>query len=69
MESFFREFVGILESVLKESPQKRILFLARYQGGDEEIVIGVIKLNDFLGMLNSKNVFFNVCYIIEMDSE
>ena len=53
---------------LINSPQKRILFQTRYQGGEQEIIIGVIKINKFLEMLKSKKIFFNVCYIVESDS-
>lgn len=66
-EAYRREFIEILQYLLENSPQKRILFQTRYQGGDREIIVGVIKINKFLEMLKSKNVFFNVCYIIESE--
>ena len=66
-EQYIREFIAIVQYVLEKSPQKRILFQTRYQGGEQEIIVGVIKFKDFLEMLKSKKIFFNVCYIIESD--
>ena len=60
-ESFIREFIEIIKCLLENSPQKRILFQTRYQGGDQEIIVGVIKMENFLEMLKGKKVFFNVC--------
>ena len=66
-EIYAQEFIKILQYILDNAPQKRILFQTRYQGGDKEIIVGVIKWSQFLDMLNSKKVFFNVCYIVEED--
>ncbi len=66
-EPFVQDFIRILHYVLANSPQKRILFQTRYQGGEKEIIIGVIKIKKFLEMLMHKKIFFNVCYIIESD--
>ncbi|MBQ2802852.1 MAG: hypothetical protein IJF07_03030 [Lachnospiraceae bacterium] len=66
-EPFIQEFIEILQYLLENSPQKRILFQTRYQGGEQEIIVGVIKMKKFLEMLKSKKVLFNVCYIVESD--
>ena len=66
-EAFEQEFVEILQYLLENSPQKRFLFQTRYQGGNQEIIVGVIKMKKFLEMLNNKEIFFNVCYIVESD--
>jgi len=61
------EFVDTVYYILENAPQKRILFQTRYQGGDEEVVLGVIKISKFMDMLFKKQIFFNVCYILEAD--
>lgn len=66
-EKYFEDFKNVLTNLLKSSPQNRILFQTRYQGGDTEIVLGVIKLNKFLFMLSKRQISFNVCYIVEAD--
>ncbi|MBD5465859.1 MAG: hypothetical protein HDR22_08595 [Lachnospiraceae bacterium] len=63
-ENVYKEFISILKYLLENAPQKKILFQTRYQGGDEEIVFGVIRLSHFIDMLNKNQVLFNVCYII-----
>ena len=64
---FYDEFVDIIYYLLESAPQKKILFQTRYQGGDEEVVLGVVKMKRFLDMLSQKQILFNICYIIEMD--
>jgi len=66
-EPFMQEFIVILQYLLENSPQKRILFQTRYQGGDQEMIVGVIKMKNFMEMLKKEKIFFNVCYIIECD--
>lgn len=66
-ESYVQDFKKIIQYLLENSPQKRILFQTRYQGEDKEIIVGVIKWKVFLEMLERKEVFFNVCYIVERD--
>ena len=66
-DKFYDEFVNIVCYLLESAPHKRILFQTRYQGGDEEVVLGVVKIKHFLDMLSNKQILFNVCYIIEMD--
>lgn len=59
-----KEMRTILQFFINESPVKTLLFLARYQGGNQEIVQGVISFNDFFDLLESGKVLFNICYII-----
>lgn len=66
-EQFVSEFIQIVQYILENAPQKRILFQTRYQGGDKEIIVGVLKMKHFLKMLRSKEILFNVCYIVESD--
>lgn len=60
-----KELVKILEQMIQMSPIKTIMFMTRYQGGDTEIVCGVISLKDFLDSLKEGKILFNVCYIIQ----
>lgn len=66
-ENVYEDFVKIIHFLIDNAPQKRILFQTRYQCKDCEIVFGVIKFKKFFEMLNLKQIFFNVCYIIECD--
>lgn len=66
-ENVYEDFVKIIHFLIDNAPQKRILFQTRYQCKDCEIVFGVIKIKKFFEMLNLKQIFFNVCYIIECD--
>lgn len=65
--NFYEDIVDIIETIIDASPQKRILLQTRYQGGDNEVILGVIKISKFKDMLLKKQTFFNVCYIIEKD--
>ncbi|SEU03411.1 hypothetical protein [Lacrimispora sphenoides] len=66
-ETYYKDFVKLVKFLIENAPNKRILFQTRYQGGDKELVIGVIKWTEFLTMLAQKQIFFNICYIIEED--
>jgi hypothetical protein len=66
-EIYYREFVKLVKFLIENAPNKKILFQTRYQGGDKELIIGVIKWSEFLTMLDQKQIFFNICYIIEDD--
>ena len=66
-EPYVQDFEKKIQYLLENSPQKRILFQTRYQGEDKEVIIGVIKLKQFFEMIKSKEIFFNVCYIVESD--
>ena len=66
-ENVYEDFIKIIQFLLDNAPQKRILFQTRYQCQDCEIVFGVIKFRKFIDMFNLRQVLFNVCYIIEYD--
>ena len=52
--------------LLTTAPDKRIMFHTRYEGGDREVILGVVKWKDFVKMLREQKVYFNICYIIEL---
>ena len=58
------DFVKIIKQMIEQSPIKTILLLARMQGGDDEIVCGVLSFKNFLDFLDEGKILFNVCYII-----
>lgn len=64
----FREQIDELEKILSflldSSPQKQIMFHTRYQGGDTEIICGVIDKMRFFERLERQELYFNVCYIV-----
>lgn len=66
-KEYLEEFEEILEFLIKQSPTKTLMFLARYQGGDYEIIQGTLSLSNFIQHLKSKKILFNVCYIITND--
>ncbi|ANA83007.1 hypothetical protein C7121_18145 [Paenibacillus glucanolyticus] len=61
---FKMDFERILSFFIEQSPSKTIMFLARYQGGDCEIIQGNLSIHDFINQLNLKNILFNVSYLI-----
>jgi hypothetical protein len=58
------DFEKIIKFLIQESPVKTIMFLARYQGGEKEIVCGVIKYFEFKKLIDERKILFNICYII-----
>lgn len=66
-QDLYNEIVDIIQHILDSTPQKKILFQTRYQGGDEEVILGVIKMSKFKDMLMQKQILFNACYILEGD--
>ncbi|WP_053956043.1 hypothetical protein [Inediibacterium massiliense] len=64
-DMFGEEFKKILKEMIEMSPSKTILFMARYQGGDTEIIQGVVPLNHFLISIEKNEILFNVCYIVK----
>ena len=63
-EKYRHDFEKILSFLIQESPSKSIMFLARYQGGETEIICGVMKYLEFKKLLDERKILFNVCYII-----
>lgn len=64
-DEYFEEVKNILYYLADKSPLRKIMFLARMQGTDEEIVCGTINLDKFIDMIIKKQVLFNVCYILK----
>lgn len=58
------EFDNIIKFLIQQSPNNMIMFMARYQGGEKEIINGVLKREEFAKLLNQSMILFNVCYII-----
>ena len=65
-EEFFSDFLKLVHFLLTTAPDKRILFHTRYQGGEREVILGVVKWENFVKMLKKRAVYFNICYIIEL---
>jgi len=63
-DEYKRDLEIIIEFLIQQSPNSIIMFLARYQGGEKEIVHGVLKREEFTKLLNQSKILFNVCYII-----
>ena len=63
-KDYIKDFKEIVECLINDSPQKKILFLARYQCPDDEVMCEPIMLEDFYLYLKEKNILFNVCYTI-----
>jgi hypothetical protein len=59
-----QELCTLIREFIQKSPIKTIIFLARYQGEDIEIVYGVISVNEFIEMLCKRKLTFNVSYIV-----
>ena len=65
VEGMEEELRRVLQKMISESPTNTILFMSRYQGGEKEVVCGVITLNEFFTLLHQGKILFNVCYIIQ----
>lgn len=65
-EEFLSDFLKMVHFLLTTAPDKRIMFHTRYEGGDREVILGVVKWKDFVKMLREQKVYFNICYIIEL---
>lgn len=58
------DFKKTIETLIKESPHRTIYLMARMQGGEKEVVCGVLSPDDFWKLHDNKKIFFNACYII-----
>lgn len=63
-EEYRRDFEKIIKYLIKQSPTKTVMFLACYQGGEHEIVCGILRCKEFIKLLNQSKILFNICYII-----
>ena len=63
-DEYKKDFGNIIDFLIQQSPNRIIMFLARYQGGEKEIVYGVLKREKFMKLLSQSEILFNVCYVI-----
>ncbi len=63
-EKYIKDLERIIKILIAGSPCKTIMFLARYQGLETEIITGVLDIDKFFGMLVKQEILFNICYII-----
>lgn len=63
-DEYKKEFDNIIKFLIQQSPNNMIMFMARYQGGERQIVHGVLKRGEFTKLLSQSKILFNVCYII-----
>lgn len=63
-DEVYCDFVNTLAFLLETSPNGFIMFQTRYQGGDRDVILGTIPLDQFLSMLKKREIMFNTCYII-----
>lgn len=61
---YFNDFSKLIDFLIEQSPEKTILFRTRYQGGDKEIICGVISLEEFWKLYSQSRLLFNTCYIV-----
>lgn len=61
---YVEDLVRIIKHLINLSPIKTIMFLARFQSYDEEIVYGVLTFEQFWLLHQKNELLFNVCYII-----
>lgn len=64
-KNFRLEIEKIILFLLDQSPIKTIMLLARYQGGDHEIINGILSFEEYIASLDKGKILFNVCYIIK----
>lgn len=63
-EKYKKDLYKLLKQLQYLSPNKTLMIHTRYQGGDNEVIEGVLTLNKYLSMLDEGTTLFNVCYII-----
>jgi hypothetical protein len=63
-KKYLIDYEKTLKCLLSYSPINMIMVLARYQGGDEEIIQGPIRFEKYIDMLQNDEIPFNVCSII-----
>lgn len=66
---YYSEVEKCIRMLIHDSPQKTILFLSRYEGGDYEIFAGALTISQFLQRLRKREILFNICYIVIEDLE
>lgn len=64
-EDYLDDMRTLLSILIELSPVKMILLLARYQGGDTEIIQGPIPFDLYMEMLQEQKIPFNVYSLIK----
>lgn len=64
VKEYAEDFFRILSYLVEQSPVRTIMFLAKLQSNDEEIICGVLSLEQFCSLHNQGKILFNVCYLI-----
>ena len=59
-----RDFERIIRFLIQNSSCKTVMLMARFQGGETEIIEGVLRYEEFIRLLRQSKILFNVCYII-----
>jgi len=68
-DEYLDEFKRIMQFLINKSPIGKMMFLARFQGCNEDVVCGTIQISDFFTLLSQKRILFNVCYILIKDHD
>ncbi len=63
-DELVEDFCKVIDFYLQESPVNMIIFLARYEDVELDLVTGVIEKSAFYEMLRHKELMFNMSYII-----
>lgn len=59
-DSYRDDLFNLMRGLIKQSPIRSIMFMSRYQGGDKEVVCGVLSLDEFIDLQAKGKVLFNV---------
>ena len=65
---FRRDFEEIILYFIEQSPVNMIIFLARFQGDEKDVIQGVFPKEEFFQLLDNRTVKFNHCYIVGNES-
>ena len=60
-----RDLEEIVQTLITFSPLKTVYVMARMQGGDDEVVCGVLSRQQFWALHDENKILFNVCYILK----
>lgn len=66
-DKYMESMIEAIDLLLNASPVKTVLFQTRYQGRDNEVMVGTIPRTVFVEKLKQQKILFNVCYIIVED--
>ena len=63
-DEYLDEFKSLIRYLTGKSPIGKMMFLARLQAYNPEIICGTISVDDFFALLSKKKILFNTCYIL-----